>query len=376
MDGFEIDTVLLLFLFVGLVLNSSYTASCSFGNGNRISVSSCTMIHDDEGSVPSVIASDECLSLLQWPISTTASLRNRTIECQFAQLKGRRKYQEDRITCDLDMNMPSLGKNGLKEVRLGIAAVFDGHGGSEASEMASHLLLNYFHLHYVSKMYKLMVQYKGELTMAESKSLLLQVLKESLLSTIHDIDVKFTQVALENNHICGSTATIILMFDRQILVANVGDSKAFLFSDKIQSGQGAEAMLSAIELTKDHHPDRDDERARIEAAGGSVIVWGVPRVNGVLAMSRSIGDIYLKRYGVIAVPELTGWQPLTTADRYLMVATDGIFESLTAYDVRDLILEWNSHDIQGSSSSLAEYIVNTAYDKGSTDNLSVILIPL
>lgn len=89
------------------------------------------------------------------------------------------------------------GKNDLKEVRLGIAAVFDGHGGSEASEMASHLLLNYFHLHYVSKMYKLMVQqYKGELTMAESKSLLLQLLKESLLSTIHDIDVKFTQVSI------------------------------------------------------------------------------------------------------------------------------------------------------------------------------------
>lgn len=89
------------------------------------------------------------------------------------------------------------GKNDLKEVRLGIAAVFDGHGGTEASEMASQLLLNYFHLHYVSKMYKLMVQqYKGELTMAESKSLLLQVLKESLLSTIHDIDVKFTQVSI------------------------------------------------------------------------------------------------------------------------------------------------------------------------------------
>lgn len=61
------------------------------------------------------------------------------------------------------------------------------------------------------------------------------------------------------------------------------------------NGNLAAAMLSAIELTKDHHPDRDDERARIEAAGGSVIVWGVPRVNGILAMSRSIGDIYLKR---------------------------------------------------------------------------------
>lgn len=53
--------------------------------------------------------------------------------------------------------------------------------------------------------------------------------------------------------------------------------------------------LSATELTDDHHPDRKDEKARIKAAGGSVILWGVPRVNGVLALSRSIGDLYLKR---------------------------------------------------------------------------------
>lgn len=53
--------------------------------------------------------------------------------------------------------------------------------------------------------------------------------------------------------------------------------------------------LSAKELTRDHHPSRDDEKARIEAAGGFVRVWGVPRVNGILAVSRAIGDIYLKR---------------------------------------------------------------------------------
>lgn len=108
MDGFEIETVLLLFLF-GLVLNSSYTASSSFGNGNGIPVSTCLVTYDDEGSVPSVIESDESPSLLQWPISTTASLRNRTVGCQFAQLEGCRKYQEDRVSCDLDMSVPPLG---------------------------------------------------------------------------------------------------------------------------------------------------------------------------------------------------------------------------------------------------------------------------
>lgn len=60
--------------------------------------------------------------------------------------------------------------------------------------------------------------------------------------------IYYPQVALENNHFSGSTATIILMFDRQILVANVGDSKAFLFSDKIQSGQGTEGLNFLIVL--------------------------------------------------------------------------------------------------------------------------------
>lgn len=36
-------------------------------------------------------------------------------------------------------------------------------------------------------------------------------------------------------------------------------------------------------------PNREDECARIEAAGGKVINWDGYRVSGVLAVSRSIG---------------------------------------------------------------------------------------
>lgn len=50
------------------------------------------------------------------------------------------------------------------------------------------------------------------------------------------------------------------------------------------------------ELTKDHHLDRDDEKFRVENAGGYVTEWGgVPRVNGQLVVSRSIGDVNFKR---------------------------------------------------------------------------------
>ena len=52
----------------------------------------------------------------------------------------------------------------------------------------------------------------------------------------------------------------------------------------------------AKELTKDHHPDNDGERKRVEDAGGFVEDWaGVSRVNGELAVSRAIGDVPYKR---------------------------------------------------------------------------------
>ncbi|XP_028099039.1 putative protein phosphatase 2C 76 [Camellia sinensis] len=127
-----------------------------------------------------------------------------------------------------------------------------------------------------------------------------EILQKALLRTIHDIDTKFSLEAFNNRYISGSTATIVLLVDGQILVASVDDSKALLCSEKIKSALGDEGasitVLDVEELTRGHHPDRDDERARIEAAGGFVRLWGVPRVNGILAVSRSIGDVHLKRF--------------------------------------------------------------------------------
>lgn len=82
---------------------------------------------------------------------------------------------------------------------------------------------------------------------------------------------------------------------------------------------------------------------------------------------------FVVRFGVIPVPEVTGWQPLNADSKFLVVSTDGTFESLTAQDVCDLIHDSGSCS---ASSSLAECIVNTAFEKGSMDNLSVIVVPL
>ncbi|KAL2535690.1 Protein phosphatase 2C family protein [Forsythia ovata] len=354
---------------------------------------SCMMAYE-EGGAPAVFSSPECP---QWVLAAESS-RNSSRNCHFATFQGRREYQEDRITCNLDMKIPykhktlRAGKNGPEEATVGIAAVFDGHGGREASEMASEKLADYLVLHTMFNSYNQAVPRNGEnndvdtgcFTQTSSQGVppvidrsIYGILKEGLLRTIQDIDSEFSQEALEKGYTSGSTLTVLLLVEGRFLIANVGDSKAILCSRKIRSHNETVEALHTEELTRDHHPDREDEKARIEAAGGFVHVWGVPRVNGILAMSRAIGDVFLKRYGVIAVPDVTGWRPLTSEDIYLVVASDGLFETLTPQNVCDL-LHNKASEVSSEcllSSSLADCIIRTAFKRGSTDNLSVILIP-
>ncbi|KAM1248149.1 hypothetical protein ACFX2J_043995 [Malus domestica] len=399
--------IVLGLLFAGL-------PTLSYG---RESSSTCLTLYE-HGGAPAVFESPECRQLKHSDDSQRTSL------CQMAMLQGRRKYLEDRTLCALDVRILFPGRVGImEEVRVGVAAVFDGHNGAEASDMASKLFLEYFGLHtYFLLDASLSAESsetptlqnwhglldRGQLDIARFKhslqanfdhSFRFDILKEALLRAVHDIDAKFSKAAFMENLNSGSTATIILLLDGQILVANIGDSKAFLCSEKFQTPAEAKAAylrlymeerrngvvshrrrnknfelaptdelvhLSVKELTRDHHPDRDDEKRRVESAGGNVFEWaGVPRVNGQLAVTRSIGDISFKSFGVVSEPELTDWQPLTSLQ-----------------DVCDLLWEARSHHptkLELSSVGsylLADRIVSTAFEKGSMDNMAAVVVPL
>lgn len=79
---------------------------------------------------------------------------------------------------------------------------------------------------------------------------------------------------------------------------------------------------------------------------------------------------------------MTDWQPLTDNDSYLVAASDGVFEKMNVQDVCDLLWEvhrfsdMRSECTPSSSFSLADLIVNTAFKKGSTDNMATVVVPL
>ncbi|CAL0319084.1 unnamed protein product [Lupinus luteus] len=193
-------------------------------------------------------------------------------------------------------------------------------------------------------------------------------------------------VAPEN---VGSAAVVAVICSSHIIVSNCGDSRAVLC-------HGKEPMA----LSVDHKPNRDDEHARIEAAGGKVIQWNGHRVLGVLAMSRSIGmyffiiiftlcDRYPKPW-IIPEPEVS-FLPRAKDDECLILASDGPWDVMTneeaCHIARRRIFIWHNkngsalpsvrgEEIDPAAQAAAEYLLNCALQKGSKDNITVIVVDL
>ncbi|KAL1535584.1 protein-serine/threonine phosphatase [Salvia divinorum] len=165
----------------------------------------------------------------------------------------------------------------------------------------------------------------------------------------------------------GSTAVVAVVSPEKIVVSNCGDSRAVLCRNGV-----------AIPLSVDHKPDRPDELRRIEEAGGRVIYWDGPRVLGVLAMSRAIGDSYLKPY-VIPEPEVTVTDR-TAEDECLILASDGLWDVVsdqTACGVARMCLESRKGESSSQACSDASILLTRlALARHSTDNVSVVVVDL
>jgi len=134
----------------------------------------------------------------------------------------------------------------------------------------------------------------------------------------------------EEMKVVGTTAVCVLMKDKKLYCANVGDSRA------IASVRGRVQILSY-----DHKPNNELETKRILAAGGWV---ECNRVNGNLALSRAFGDFVFKKNDakkaeeqiVTAYPDVD-IKDITRDHEFIILACDGIWDVLSNEEVIEFV---------------------------------------
>ncbi|THV05051.1 protein phosphatase 2C [Dendrothele bispora CBS 962.96] len=139
---------------------------------------------------------------------------------------------------------------------------------------------------------------------------------------------------------------------RVLYCANVGDARGVL----CRKGK-------AVRLTYDHKGSDKQEAKRITDAGGFVMSG---RVNGVLAVTRSLGDSSMKEF-VVGAPYTTETE-LCDDDECLILACDGLWDVISDQAAVDLIRD--TPDPQLASTRLMKY----ALSHHTTDNVTVEVI--
>lgn len=141
-------------------------------------------------------------------------------------------------------------------------------------------------------------------------------------------------------------------------------------------------------LTTDHKPNDEREKKRIEELGGLVIhskMDGVPRLNGTIAVSRSLGDLhdpnvdgYMSQEPDINVVDLAevgqSSEAKAVKSLILVLACDGLWDKLSNEEVGEIVK--TQVCAEADLYHTAETLMKTSYDKGSTDNISVMVVDL
>lgn len=182
--------------------------------------------------------------------------------------------------------------------------------------------------------------------------------KDSLIKLLEECDksLKDTSISYE---LSGSTAVLVLITDKNIHTASLGDSRAVLGTiadmsfalpsprNKFCRHYNVNRVLKPIPLTVDQKPNHEEEYLRIRKAGGVVEkivdvlgnqlgpyrVWKAGSELPGLAMSRSIGDGIGKTIGVIATPVYHYFTIYPENDQYIVMASDGIWDVMENMEV-------------------------------------------
>lgn len=163
----------------------------------------------------------------------------------------------------------------------------------------------------------------------------------------------------------GTTVVLALLCDDMVHIAWLGDSTAYALSNR-----------QVFFKTSPHKPNRKDEYERIRRQGGCVTKASVFRINGISAVSRSLGDMALKPY-VSHEPQLESF-PSNRFD-CLLLASDGFSDFCSDAELIEAVYDDDPDDPDDpdhgdDASSTCIQLIDRARKRNSDDNITVMLI--
>ncbi|KAK6154823.1 hypothetical protein DH2020_009071 [Rehmannia glutinosa] len=220
----------------------------------------------------------------------------------------------------------------MDDHELGLYAIFDGHSGREVAQYLQNNLFDNI------------LNEPDFWTSPEA------AVKRAFEAT--DTDILENVVGSRG----GSTAVTAILIDReQLIVANVGDSRAVL----CRNG-------TVKQITVDHEPLR--EKKLVESKGGFVSKkpGNVPRVDGQLAMTRAFGDERLKDH-ITSEPDIV-IENINENTEFIILASDGLWKVMSSEEAVDRI--------QGlkNGQEAAEELIKEALSRDSKDDQLLIML--
>jgi len=223
------------------------------------------------------------------------------------------------------------------DASISVFGVFDGHGS------CGHLVSGYVKKEMPKALSKSLL--KAETTKAEPDcKAIAKIINDAFVGVNNRLEVDKSI----DSSLSGTTAVAGVILgksgSRRVVMGNAGDSRAIIgYEDE-------DGNIKVKELSDDHKPDREDEKARVLSYGGRVEplidedgepigphrVWLPNMMLPGLAMARSIGDDIAATVGVHAVPEVLTYK-ITEKDKFMVIASDGVWEFLSNEQVAEMV---------------------------------------
>uniref|UniRef100_A0A7N6BHW4 Protein phosphatase 1L n=1 Tax=Anabas testudineus TaxID=64144 RepID=A0A7N6BHW4_ANATE len=253
-------------------------------------------------------------------------------------IQGRRDHMEDRFEVMTDI---------VNRSHPSIFGVFDGHGGEAAADFAK--------AHLPEALRQQLLAYEREKEERGGHSYP-SILEQQILTLDREMLDKLSATYNE----AGTTCLVALLSDKELTVANVGDSRGVL----------CDKDGNAIPLSHDHKPYQLKERKRIKKAGGFISFNGSWRVQGILAMSRSLGDYPLKNLNVVIPdPDIMSFDLNKLQPEFMILASDGLWDTFSNEEAVRFIRERLDEPHFGAKS-----IVLQSFYRGCPDNITVMVV--